>query len=99
MDKIRHMTFQNSLDLNIDGFERAVMIRYLEYQPEKKATEQELEDLLVWTYSSRTDGAILDGMLWGDLQVQLYDGQLSCRLIPLPAEPEENAVNIQQGEK
>jgi hypothetical protein len=81
MSEIEYMTYQESLDLDIDEFERAVMVRYFECQPDRKATEQELEDLLVWAHSSRTDGAILDGLLRGDLEIYFEDGQMSCRTV------------------
>jgi hypothetical protein len=81
MSEIEYMTYQESLDLDIDEFERAVMVRYFECQPDRKATEQELEDLLVWAHSSRTDGAILDGLLRGDLEIYFEDGQMSCRAV------------------
>ena len=76
---IQSMTFQESLDLDIIKFEQAVMARYFECQPDREATERELEDVLVRAHSSRTDGAILDGLLRGDLEVRFEDGQLSCR--------------------
>jgi hypothetical protein len=82
MSEIRYMTFQESLDLEIREFEQAVMARYFEYQPDRKATEQELEDVLVWAHSSRTDGAILDRLLRGDLEVRFEDGLLSCSAMP-----------------
>jgi hypothetical protein len=82
MSEIKYMTYQESLDLDINEFEQAVMVRYFECQPDKKATEQDLEDVLVWAHSSRTDGAILDGLLRGDLQVRFEDGQLSFSAVP-----------------
>jgi hypothetical protein len=90
MSEIKHMTFQESLNLDIGEFEQAVLVRYFECQPDRKATEQDLEDVLVWAHSSRTDGAILDGLLRGDLQVRFDDGQLSCRTFSPTAEPEKN---------
>jgi hypothetical protein len=90
MSEIKHMTFQESLNLDIGEFEQAVLVRYFECQPDRKATDQELENVLVWAHSSRTDGAILDGLLRGDLQVRFDDGQLSCRTFSPTAEPEKN---------
>jgi hypothetical protein len=79
MSDIKHMTFQESLNLDMGEFEQAILVRYFECQPDRKATDQELENVLVWAHSSRTDGAILDGLLRGDLEVRFEDGQLSCR--------------------
>ena len=90
MENKQIMTVRESFDLEIREFEQAVMVRYFECQPDRKATDQELENVLVWAHSSRTDGAILDGLLRGDLQVRFDDGQLSCRTFSPTAEPEKN---------
>ena len=79
MSEIRLMTLQESLDLDLEEFESAVIARYMLAQPNQKASERELEELLVWAHASRTDGAMLDGLLRGDLQVKFEDGDMSCR--------------------
>jgi len=91
MSDIKHMTFQESLNLDMGEFEQAILVRYFECQPDRKATDQELEDVLVWAHSSRTDGAILDGLLRGDMQVRFEDGDLSCRLISNKSEPDHRS--------
>ena len=92
MSEIQYMTFQESLDLEIDEFEQAVLVRYFECQPNRKAND---EDVLVWAHASRTDGAILDGLLRGDVQVRFDDGQLSCRTFSPTVEPEKNLDNLE----
>jgi hypothetical protein len=91
MSEIRLMTFQESLDLDLEEFESAVIARYMLAQPNQKASERELEELLTWAHASRTDGAMLDGLLRGDLQVKFEDDDMSCRLISGKFEPDSQS--------
>jgi hypothetical protein len=66
MDKIRHMTFQDLLDLDGDEFEKTVIAEYKKCRPDNSVTIEQLDDVIEWAQDTQFEGDLLVKLLNGD---------------------------------
>jgi hypothetical protein len=80
MKKIEEATLQKAFDMDDAEFEQTVILRYFESQPDKSASEEELEIAVKWAHEAMMDAVLLDGILRGYMRLRSQNGDVAFQL-------------------
>ena len=80
MNEINSTTLQKALDMDDAEFEQAVILRYFESQPDKSASEEELEIAVKWAHEVMMNAVMLDSVLRGAVRLRSQNGDVAFQL-------------------
>jgi hypothetical protein len=81
MNEIKPTTLEKAFDMDDAEFEQTVILRYFESQPDKSASEEELETAVKWARTAMMDAVALDSVLRGAIRLRSQNGDVAFQFV------------------